>query len=328
MASIISVNTSKAKGERKKPAGTVELRADYGIVGDGHAGKWHRQVSLLAQESIDTMRGKGLDVGPGDFAENITTEGIDLPGLRTGTRLRVGGALLEVTQIGKKCHDRCEIFRQAGDCVMPRDGVFARVIEGGNVAPGERIEVERGPGTCDEMSTPECHQRATGSSRGFTAAVVTVSDTGYRGGRHDSSGELLERLLGDAGAASVARALVPDERAAIADALRELSEEAGASLIITTGGTGLSPNDVTPEATLEVIEREAPGFAEAIRSSSLRITPKAMLSRGVSGIRGSSLIINFPGSPRACEESFAVIEPVIAHVLELLAGTGGECARA
>ncbi len=138
---IVSINTSGAKGERKKPVGRAELKPDHGIVGDGHAGKWHRQVSLLATESIDKMKAKGLDVGPGDFAENVTTAGIDLPVLPIGTRLKLGGTLVEVTQIGKKCHNHCEIYRQAGDCVMPREGIFVKVIEGGAIADGDPIDL-------------------------------------------------------------------------------------------------------------------------------------------------------------------------------------------
>lgn len=137
----MSVNISAGKGERKRPTESVMLEKNWGIVGDGHAGHWHRQVSLLAQESIDTMRAKGLDVGPGAFAENITTGGLDLPALPIGTTLTVGGALLEVTQIGKVCHDRCAIYKQAGDCVMPREGIFARVLRGGRVDPGDVIVV-------------------------------------------------------------------------------------------------------------------------------------------------------------------------------------------
>jgi MOSC domain-containing protein YiiM len=106
---------------------------------DAHAGPGHRQVSLLAMESIEKMRGKGVEVGPGDFAENVTVEGIDLAGLTVGDRLLVGEALLEISQIGKECHDRCAIYFQAGDCVMPREGVFARVLRGGTVAPGDPV---------------------------------------------------------------------------------------------------------------------------------------------------------------------------------------------
>lgn len=141
VGTVLSVNVSPGKGERKKPVERVSLRAEHGIEGDGHAGPWHRQVSLLAQESIDTMVAKGLDVGPGDFAENITTQGVHLYSLPVGTRMRIGEALVELTQIGKVCHDRCAIYYQAGDCVMPREGIFVRVVEGGAVVPGDRVVV-------------------------------------------------------------------------------------------------------------------------------------------------------------------------------------------
>src|SRR5919109_1388002 len=133
---VIAVCISVNKGERKTPVESVELRENHGIVGDAHAGEWHRQVSLLAKESIDKMRGMGLDVDNGDFAENITTEGIDLPALPVGSRMTVGETLLEVTQIGKECHTRCAIYHQAGDCVMPKEGIFAKVLKGGMVRPG------------------------------------------------------------------------------------------------------------------------------------------------------------------------------------------------
>lgn len=141
MATVEAVCISENKGERKKPVEAVELRENHGIVGDAHAGEWHRQVSLLAAESIDKMRKLGLDVDAGDFAENITTKGIELVSLPIGTRLQVGTALLEVTQIGKECHTRCAIYYQAGDCVMPKEGIFARVIHGGMVRPADRIAV-------------------------------------------------------------------------------------------------------------------------------------------------------------------------------------------
>jgi len=140
MAHVLAVCISENKGERKKPVAEVALRENHGIIGDGHAGDWHRQVSLLAQESIDKMRAMGLDVNAGDFAENITTSGINLVCLPIGTRLQVGGTLLEVTQIGKECHTRCAIYYQAGDCVMPKEGIFARVICGGVIKPGDDIQ--------------------------------------------------------------------------------------------------------------------------------------------------------------------------------------------
>ena len=140
---IVSLNISEKKGVRKKPVKEVSLKTGYGIEGDAHASSaWHRQVSLLALESIKKMQDKGLDVKPGDFAENITTEGIDLLSLPVGTELTIGeGIKVEVSQIGKECHTRCSIYYQAGDCVMPKEGIFVRVLSGGVVKEGDRIAV-------------------------------------------------------------------------------------------------------------------------------------------------------------------------------------------
>jgi len=139
---VISINTSVGKGEKKRPVEKARVIEDLGIEGDAHAGFAHRQVSLLAIESIEKIRSRGLDAKPGDFAENITTEGIELASLPLGTRLSIGdGVELEVTQIGKECHDRCAIFKQVGDCVMPREGIFTKVIRGGEIRSGERGEV-------------------------------------------------------------------------------------------------------------------------------------------------------------------------------------------
>ena len=141
---IIAVCVSAAKGERKTPVDKAVLRENHGIVGDAHAGDWHRQVSLLAKESIDKMRKLGLDVDNGDFAENLTTRGVNLPALPIGTRLTIGETLLEVTQIGKECHTRCAIYYQAGDCVMPKEGIFAEVLSGGEITPGSELHVLSG----------------------------------------------------------------------------------------------------------------------------------------------------------------------------------------
>ena len=138
---VLAVNVSLNKGERKTAVPEATLLVEHGIKGDAHAGDWHRQVSLLAMESIAKMQALGLDVGEGDFAENITTEGVDLVSLPIGSRLALGETLLEVTQIGKECHTRCAIFYQAGDCVMPKEGIFARVITGGVIRPGDGIEL-------------------------------------------------------------------------------------------------------------------------------------------------------------------------------------------
>ena len=144
IARIVAVSTSRKKGHKKSNLTEGVLIPGHGLDQDAHAGDWHRQVSLLAMESIARIQAKGLDVEPGNFAENITTQGLELWNLPIGTRLRLGSeALVEVTQIGKECHNRCAIFHQVGDCVMPTEGIFAIVIEGGTVRPGDDIRVQR-----------------------------------------------------------------------------------------------------------------------------------------------------------------------------------------
>ncbi|MEP6741414.1 MAG: MogA/MoaB family molybdenum cofactor biosynthesis protein [bacterium] len=157
------------------------------------------------------------------------------------------------------------------------------------------------------------------------AVVITVSDASSRGERKDESGEILVQLLTELGAEIVAQRILSDEPAPLVDALKEFSDGRNVNLIVTTGGTGFSPRDNTPEATLAVIEREAPGVAEAMRMETLKNTPMSMISRGVCGIRSGTLIVNLPGSPKAVRESFAVIAPVLNHAIALLAGKpGGE----
>jgi len=139
---IKAISISDRKGIRKKNIEATELIADFGLKDDAHAGKWHRQVSFLAEESIETMRAKGLDVVAGNFAENITTEGFDLTSLKVGTHLNIAGSELVISQLGKICHTRCAIYHQAGDCVMPREGIFAVILQGGAIRVGDTIELQ------------------------------------------------------------------------------------------------------------------------------------------------------------------------------------------
>lgn len=161
---------------------------------------------------------------------------------------------------------------------------------------------------------------------GFRVAVLTVSDRGSGGEREDLSGLAVQEAVQEAGWQVVARDIVPDEIDAIAARLAYYSDELRVDLVLTTGGTGLSPRDVTPEATRRVLDREAPGFAEAMRSASLAVTPHAMLSRAVSGVRSATLIVNLPGSPRGARENLGVILPALPHGLEKLRGDDSECA--
>lgn len=140
---VLAVNISEEKGTKKTNVQSCTLLKDFGLEGDAHGGPWHRQVSLLANESVEKMKAKGLDVGYGDFAENITTEGIDLVSLPIGTEIHIGNSIvLRVTQIGKECHERCAIYYQAGDCVMPREGIFAEVVSEGEVKVGDVITIQ------------------------------------------------------------------------------------------------------------------------------------------------------------------------------------------
>ncbi len=141
MGTVKAVCTSEIKGIQKSETDSIELRPDWGIENDAHAGKWHRQVSLLGYEKIEEFKARGADIINGSFGENIIVEGFDLKSLPIGTRLRSGDALLELTQIGKECHTHCAIYHKMGDCIMPREGVFCKVIEGGRISPGDSIEI-------------------------------------------------------------------------------------------------------------------------------------------------------------------------------------------
>ena len=302
MGTIEAVCMSPERGTEKTRYPRAYCKENWGLVGDAHAGAWHRQVSLLSADQVDAFNARGAGVEDGAFGENLLVRGIDLAALPVGACLKCGDALLEITQIGKECHHGCAIRERVGDCIMPREGVFAKVLQSGWVEPGMDIR------------------------QVYRVGVLTASDKGAAGAREDKSGPRIAALLPDGFAVTNYRVL-PDDKDRLIEELCYLCDRAGCDLVLTTGGTGFSPRDVTPEATLAVCERLAPGIAETIRAESLKITPRAMLSRGVSGIRGKTLIVNLPGSPKAVEESLAVFIDVIGHGLALLAGTDGECAR-
>lgn len=310
MGKVIAICTSPARGTQKHQVPAARFTVEWGIEGDAHGGNWHRQVSLLSADKIAAFNARGANVQPGAFGENLVVEGFDFRALPVGTLLRCGDVLLEMTQIGKECHSHCEIFKRMGECIMPTQGVFARVLEPGEIRVGDEMEIQ--PRT---------------EPRPWQAAVITLSDKGAKGERRDESGPAIAKRLAEAGYEVVEQLLLADEAAPLKAQLMRLADQRQLDLILTTGGTGFGPRDITPEATLAVAHRNAPGIAEAMRAASLAITPRAMLSRAASVIRGKTLIINLPGSPKACMECMDVFLDTIPHAMGLLRGAVEDCAR-
>ncbi len=313
MGKIEAICVAAMKGGKKKPQPSVHFIENYGIEGDAHAGPWHRQVSLLASEDIETVCRGGLpDLQAGDFAENLILSGVDLSVLGLGSRLRLGSDVeIVVTQLGKSCHQRCAIYYQTGDCIMPRLGLFARVTHGGTVAVGDTVQVIE--------AVPR---------QKFQAVILTISDRCSRGEAEDTAGPAVRRLIETKLDARVYTAeIIPDDRDRISERLRHYGDGHSIDLIVTVGGTGFAPSDVTPEAVAEVVERPTPGLDEAMRRASLERTPAAVLSRAVSGIRNATLILSLPGSERAALENLEAILTALPHGLAKLRGDPSDCGR-
>lgn len=310
MGVLKGICVSKKRGTKKVEVAEAMLVENYGIEGDAHAGNWHRQVSLLSLEKIEAFREKGAQVSFGDFGENLIIDGFDFRSLPVGTIFTIGDAVLKMTQIGKECHTHCQIYQTMGECIMPREGVFAVVLKGGQIRNGDTVEM---------MPVP--------SDAPLTAAVITLSDKGSKGEREDKSGPVIVKMLEEAGYEIIESNILPDEQKLLENELIRLSDQRQVNLILTTGGTGFSERDRTPEATMTVATRLAPGIAEAIRAGSMKITKRAMLSRETSVIRNKTLIVNLPGSPKAVAESLELVIDQLDHGIKILLGRTGECAR-
>jgi molybdenum cofactor synthesis domain-containing protein len=301
---VCSVNVSEKKGTAKKPVGSIHL-SDIGVVGDAHSGKWHRQVSLLAAESIAKFSDEaGRIIQYGEFAENITTEGVLLHECRPLDRFIGNHVELEVTQIGKKCHgDNCSIFREVGNCVMPKEGIFARVVRPGNLCAGDELEY-----------VPKV----------IRVQVITLSDRASAGEYDDKSGPHIRQLCENFFAGinrkiSVSNTLIPDD----AELLTQLITRAVADeydVVFTTGGTGIGPRDITPETVKPLLDKEIPGIMELIRVKYGMEKPAALLSRGIAGLKGKTLIYCLPGSVKAVTEYGREILPTIEHSMYMIAG--------
>jgi len=319
MGKILAVCTSPEKGTAKQNVERAEFVAGFGIKGDAHAGPWHRQVSLLSYQKIEDFRAKGAKVEDGAFGENLVVEGIDFRSLPVGTVLECSDVILEMTQIGKECHSHCAIYKVMGDCIMPREGVFAKVIRGGFIAVGDKMIVR-------QLSSGHTTDTAEDVSAPYRVWIIISSDKGFAGEREDQSGPLIREIATAAGYIDAGYTLLPDDEEALGKELKRICDNGLAELILTSGGTGFSPRDCVPEATLAVAERIVPGIAEAMRAQSMGITKRAMLSRAVSAIRGKTLIVNLPGSPRAVRENLEFIIGELRHGLDILCGRDGECA--
>jgi molybdenum cofactor synthesis domain-containing protein len=310
---VEAICTSQRKGIPKTAVSTALLRRDHGIEGDAHAGPGHRQVSLLAHEHIEAFKMSGhVDLRSGAFAENLVVSGLDLGSLGLGSRVRVGtDAILAITQLGKRCHQRCTIYDKTGDCIMPRVGLFARVLAGGALAVGDAVAIE---GVVERSR--------------FQVVVLTLSDRCAAGTAQDTAGLAVADLLRDSLPAHIyTTEILPDGRTGLAERLRHYADGHGIDLVVAVGGTGPAPRDETPEAVRDVVERLTPGFDEAMRQASLAVTPLAMLSRACSGIRGATLILSLPGSERAAVENLRAVLPALPHGLAKLRGDPADCGR-
>ena len=307
MGKVLAVCISAEKGTQKRNIEKAEFIAGFGLSGDAHAGDWHRQVSLLSAQKINDFRAKGAKVEYGDFGENLVIDDIDLRSLPVGTFLECGDVVLKITQIGKECLNRCAIYDSTGDCIMPREGVFARIIRGGFISIGDKMII-----------------RPTALYRVW---ILTASDKCFNKEREDKSCQVIKEIAAAAGFTNAGYTLLADDHIPLENELKRICDSDLADLILTTGGTGLSPRDCMPEATMAVAHRLVPGIAEAMRTASMAITKRAMLSRAVSVIRGSTLIINLPGSPKAAQENLEFIIDELHHGLDILSGYDNECGR-
>lgn len=243
MGKVIAVCTSDRKGIQKKDVSTAHFSAEWGIDGDAHAGKWHRQISLLSADKIEAFNKRGANVIPGAFGENLIVEGFDFRALPVGTLLRCNDVLLEMTQIGKECHSHCEIYKKMGDCIMPREGVFARVLEPGTISVGDEMVIVPREGKFP-----------------WQAAVITLGESG------SGSGETAAKRLRDAGYTVVEEPAIPDDVRVLKQQLMRLCDQRQLDLILVTGGTG----SAAQEAMSAVADKPGPGIASsAIRGKTL-----------------------------------------------------------
>ncbi|MFO7670542.1 MAG: molybdopterin-binding protein [Bacteroidales bacterium] len=300
---IISINSSQKNGTVKLPVGQAEITLN-GMAGDSHAGNWHRQISLLGTESYRKVAEQSkLKLKYGSFAENITTEGMILHEAKVFDRLEHEEVILEITQIGKKCHSGCEIQQKIGNCVMPLEGIFCKVIRGGILKNG---------------MTFNHHPRE------IKVSIITLSDRAFAGEYTDRSGPRAEEIMADffkesGRHYSVIRSVLPDHRGMIRDAMNRCLQE-DTDIILTTGGTGIGPRDIAPDVIKPMLDKELPGIMEHIRTKYGKEKPNVLISRSIAGVIGKTLVYVLPGSVKAVSEYLAEITPTIEHSMRMLSG--------
>jgi len=298
MGKIKSIYTGSRKGKLKKRVSQVSLKKNYGIIGDAHAGAGKRQISLLAEESIARLRGRDEKIGIGNLMENLRTTGIELTSLLVGTKLEVGRTvLLEISEIGKHSSKPIKVFAMPEGCLLPLNGVFAKVLKGGTIREEDKIEIVADTLTC---------------------GILIISDRSSRGERPDKTGPLVKECLKELKITPVRYGIIPDEKEYISLVLVTWVDQGGVDLILTSGGTGFFSRDVTPEATRRILDKDAGGLSELMRTEGAKSTKRAYLSRGVAGIRKKTLIINLPGNPQGARESLKIVSPILSHGIEVM----------
>jgi molybdenum cofactor synthesis domain-containing protein len=301
---VVSVNISEKKGTTKHPVEKITVTG-AGVMDDAHAGDWHRQVSMLAVESVEKFSKEAKrKINFGEFAENITTQGIDLPKCHIFDRFQIGETELELTQIGKECHGTaCAIFKEVGNCVMPKEGIFCRVLKTGDIKPNDRI-----------VCIPKV----------LRVSIITLSDRASGGMYEDRSGPKIKEILNSFFSArnqrfEIRNVLIPDDAGALRKLLTQRENEP-VDFIFTTGGTGIGERDITVETVSGMLDKQLPGIMELIRVKYGMEKPNALLSRGVAGTIGKTMVYTLPGSVKAVTEYMSEITKTMEHALFMLHG--------
>ncbi len=303
-AKVVSVNISEKKGTIKHPVDEITV-TKTGVMNDAHAGSWHRQVSLLAMESVEKFsKAAGRRINFGEFAENITTQGLELSQCRIFDRFRIGETELELTQIGKECHGTaCAIFKEVGKCVMPKEGIFCRVLKTGTIKPN-----------CAISYVPKV----------VRVSIITLSDRASSGIYEDRSGPRIKEVLDSFFSAKnqryeIRNITIPDDAGDLKKLLIE-NRDGKTDYVFTTGGTGIGQRDITVETVCGVLEKQLPGIMELIRVKYGLDNPNALLSRGVAGTMGETIVYTLPGSVKAVSEYLSEITKTMEHLLFMLHG--------